>query len=359
MGTPVNPATTGQVGPLVHVAATVSILPSAAPMEGEMEGQGVLADRARLGDPEDLPAMAVMLRSMCLGTLRSSQSLRMSTLEFPAPVARVAMAALEDLGALVEADHFSAGAATRDRRGRTVPKVKKASTGARAGPDVWIFTHGPRNVVSLDPIMKRSKLQTSVLLIWVCGFCCLAVIVLVAVFHYDLDVFEITPIVADQFESTFKNVNPNVGAGVQKILLDLARTPPYARNGAEFRDELKQAFPINEGVTEPMLKWLIERCAKHKASDLLVVFIQIYFPWLVIMLAGLLAEDTVRSLPRNKALASIGCSVILQLAFVAFLLNTLIYGDLNGTRDIELVATLFTGLVGVLVQFVFPSAPSA
>lgn len=62
-------------------------------------------------------------------------------------------------------------------------------------------------------------------------------------------------------------------------------------------------------------------------------------------------------MPMAKARASLVCSVALQTLFVLFLVNTLLVGDLGATRNIELLATLVTALVGTLVQFVFPAAP--
>ncbi len=203
--------------------------------------------------------------------------------------------------------------------------------------------------------MGRYTLQWVVLLIWSCGLIALEATVHRAVERDQLDAFKVDPIAADQFENTFKGADPKVGADIKSVLLNLTQGAIYARSKPEFREQLKGLFPKDDAVTEPMLTWVVNRCAQDKVGGLSYTYLQIYLPWLCVMLAGLFAESSRKKIPINKSVASIACSVGLQVLFLATLINAFEDGDLNAMRDPQLMATMVTAIVGVLVQFVFPA----
>lgn len=203
--------------------------------------------------------------------------------------------------------------------------------------------------------MRRFALQWVVLLIWSSGLIGLEAIVHKAVERDQLDAFKVDPIAADQFENTFKGTDPKVGADVKGVLLNLTQGAIYARSKPEFREQLKGLFPKDDAVTEPMLTWVVNRCAQDKVGALSYTYLQIYLPWLCVMFAGLFAESSRKRIAVSKSLACIVCSIGLQVVFLAMLINTLEASDLNAMRDPQLMATMVTAIVGVLVQFVFPA----
>jgi hypothetical protein len=156
---------------------------------------------------------------------------------------------------------------------------------------------------------------------------------------------------------TYKSVDEKVGADIRKALTSIALGKINARSVPEFQKSIKGKFPKDDAVNDDMLDWLAGVCAQHRVSGLSMTYLQIYLPWFVVMFAGLFADTTSRKVPRNKAISSLLLSVLLQVLFLAVLLSTLAIGDLSGTRDIQLVATMVAALVGALVQFVFPSSP--
>lgn len=203
--------------------------------------------------------------------------------------------------------------------------------------------------------MKRTALQSWTLGIWLAGFIVLEVVVLVAVLRFKVDAFQISAAVVDHFEGAFTSADSGVRAEVKKGLSGIASGKVTARTAFQFREHLQRYLP--KAVSSEMLDWLVDNCAENRVSSLQLTYLQIYLPWLAVMIAGLLGENSNQRVSITKARASLASSAVLQLLFLMFLVSTLLIGDLSATRNIELVATLVTALVGTLVQFVFPAAP--
>jgi hypothetical protein len=203
--------------------------------------------------------------------------------------------------------------------------------------------------------MKRGTLQFWTLIIWFTGLVTLQVIVLIAATVYRIDTFVIKATDVAAFEDAFAPAESAVKQEGSRKIRVLAAGRIQQRTSGEFRQYLRNGLPSQ--VEPALLNWLVDNCTENRMAGLQMTFLQIYLPWLAVMIAGLLGNTTEKGVALSKARASISCSVALQILFILFLLNTLLIGDLAATRNIELMATLVTALVGTLVQFVFPAAP--
>lgn len=204
--------------------------------------------------------------------------------------------------------------------------------------------------------MKRSALQLWTLALWLVGLVLIEGLILTATLRYEVDTFVIKATDVTAFEAAFSPKDASVKAEATRRMRLLSAGKITQRTSATFKRYLKDGLPVE--VEDGLLNWLVSNCAENRVSGLQMTFLQIYLPWLAVMIAGLLGHSSGGAkIPVTKARASIICSAALQVLFVLFLLNTLLVGDLGATRNVELLATLVTALVGTLVQFVFPASP--
>lgn len=205
--------------------------------------------------------------------------------------------------------------------------------------------------------MKRGALQLWTLGVWFVGLLTMQVILLVAGFFVGVDSFVIKGTDVDWFEKSFAPTEGDVNAVKEegkRMIRMLASDRIASRTVEQFKTFLAGKLPSQAHI---LLGELADKCRENRAFGLQMTFFQIYLPWLAVMIAGLLANTSHRRVALSKARASIFLSVGLQILFVVFLVNTFLMGDLAATRNVELMATLITALVGTLVQFVFPAAP--
>ena len=223
--------------------------------------------------------------------------------------------------------------------------------------------------------MKRQKLQHWIFWIWLGGLGVLEFTVFWSSYEFKLDSFEVGPRVAQEFENTYKASDARLADDGKRVLDNLSHGKINARDEAGFKAELLHLFPKDDLPRPYVVNWLVSECAQKQVQKLWSVYLQIYAPWLVVMLTAMFADARHDSGPiRSKkaisargsqrkagvmtvssgtARIAIGTSLSLQLFFLMFLIMTLNEGDLSGTRDIQPIATIVAAIVGCLVQFVF------
>lgn len=220
--------------------------------------------------------------------------------------------------------------------------------------------------------MERSRLQVWILAIWVLG-CVVLELCVWSAHTSEIDGF----IVGDKVFIALREIlsaDPAWGVAEGTSPADRDRENQRERRARDLYQQLKQSVEADAPRTKQAFEtlaratlvgsefkanWVFKKvrhaAAQDRVAPLFWGLLQVYAPWLTIMLVGLFTDAVPKAqVSRPRVMAAIALSALLQVVFIAIVAATLFVADLANTEDPRSKAIFFSSMVGALVQFAFP-----
>jgi len=216
--------------------------------------------------------------------------------------------------------------------------------------------------------MRRTSLQALTLAIWIAGALSCEVIVVFAD-RLHVDSYQLSEDGMMKFQN-YLGSQPMAPELQKSVLATVNADRPLnlPTTGAEVRAHFAELLRgtttlagLNDSDQKKATSFLTTAAAQGKLSSYYFKMAEIYIPWLLAMIGGIFAFAAANeTLDPMRATVSLSLSILLQAVFVAVLWRTLYVGtDIAKAEDgLHTTAVALTAVVGCLVQFGFPKAPS-
>jgi hypothetical protein len=211
--------------------------------------------------------------------------------------------------------------------------------------------------------MTLLRVQAWVFTVWLTGFVCLCMALVVENYAMKVDFFDIKAKTIYSLQHRRGAQDPDRIIATTELVNGLLQAASdfdtvQIRTEQQFIKMLKDE--LGTAVDEKTIAYVVESSHQEKVLDLVSDYAIAYVPMLIYMMMGVVAGEA-----RNYggysvrgALAGllIGVSVIAQIFFIGYLICTLASGDLRSSSGVKLFLVFASGLTAFLQQALFATA---